>query len=408
MLPTFNIYIMKKLLILLFCFPLFSIAQQKTHVPDDAFEAYIESYGWGDGVANNDSVLTNSIQATGWLNINFSSSQGFIYNMKGIEDFTSLSDLHMNDHKVSHLDLSNNPLLSDVTAKNNSLITINLDGLNNLETITIQNNFLLKIEVSSDALLYIDCSNNLLDSLIVGGGINGNSEPIIACFNNNITYLDVSNCPYLDYLDCHNNQLTTLDFSNNIDYPDVNLDSNLLTNLLLSNTGYATLSCQYNLFDSLDLSNTIINTLNCSNNPQLSYLSVNDQGTIWDSLYAVNNPNLYCIEVNDSTWATANWTVANGNIDPWASFDTSCYVPPPASWDCIAGACIDPLDGSGTYSSVTTCQAICNATAIEENNTTKQLLKITDVLGRESKPTPNVPLFYIYDDGTVEKKLIIE
>jgi hypothetical protein len=38
----------------------------------------------------------------------------------------------------------------------------------------------------------------------------------------------------------------------------------------------------------------------------------------------------------------------------------------------------------------------------------KQLLKIVDVLGRESKPNSNTPLFYIYSDGTVEKKLIIE
>jgi len=38
----------------------------------------------------------------------------------------------------------------------------------------------------------------------------------------------------------------------------------------------------------------------------------------------------------------------------------------------------------------------------------KQLLKIVDILGRESKPQPNVVLFYIYSDGTVEKRIIIE
>jgi hypothetical protein len=36
------------------------------------------------------------------------------------------------------------------------------------------------------------------------------------------------------------------------------------------------------------------------------------------------------------------------------------------------------------------------------------LLKIFDVFGKESKPQPNVPLFYIYDDGTVEKRIIIK
>lgn len=38
----------------------------------------------------------------------------------------------------------------------------------------------------------------------------------------------------------------------------------------------------------------------------------------------------------------------------------------------------------------------------------RRLLKIIDILGRENKPTINTSLFYIYDDGTVEKKLIIE
>ena len=41
-------------------------------------------------------------------------------------------------------------------------------------------------------------------------------------------------------------------------------------------------------------------------------------------------------------------------------------------------------------------------------NTSKgDLLKITDILGRETKQT-NQPLFYIYDDGTVEKRIVIE
>ena len=37
-----------------------------------------------------------------------------------------------------------------------------------------------------------------------------------------------------------------------------------------------------------------------------------------------------------------------------------------------------------------------------------QLLKIVDILGKESEPQQKGLLFYIYSDGTVEKKLIIE
>jgi hypothetical protein len=38
----------------------------------------------------------------------------------------------------------------------------------------------------------------------------------------------------------------------------------------------------------------------------------------------------------------------------------------------------------------------------------KKLIRIIDFVGREVKETKNQPLFYIYDDGTVEKKIIIE
>ena len=42
-------------------------------------------------------------------------------------------------------------------------------------------------------------------------------------------------------------------------------------------------------------------------------------------------------------------------------------------------------------------------------NTSKgELLKIIDILGRETKGKTNEPLFYIYDDGTVEKRITIE
>ncbi len=59
----------------------------------------------------------------------------------------------------------------------------------------------------------------------------------------------------------------------------------------------------------------------------------------------------------------------------------------------------------------------CITTSINENNiqndnkvfpNNKQLIKIVDLLGRESKDLKSQPLFYIYDDGTVEKKIIIE
>ena len=51
---------------------------------------------------------------------------------------------------------------------------------------------------------------------------------------------------------------------------------------------------------------------------------------------------------------------------------------------------------------------VVSSVGIEEHSTNKKLLKITDILGREAKGTKNEVLFYIYDDGTVEKRIVIE
>ena len=49
-----------------------------------------------------------------------------------------------------------------------------------------------------------------------------------------------------------------------------------------------------------------------------------------------------------------------------------------------------------------------NATDISEIDINKILIKIVDVLGRENKENQSGLLFYIYDDGTVKKKIIVE
>ena len=101
-----------------------------------------------------------------------------------------------------------------------------------------------------------------------------------------------------------------------------------------------------------------------------------------------------------------------GKYNNLVSCQSSCKLP---SWDCIedAGsssetACIEPGTGVGMYSSLAACNQTCGVSAIEEHTTTKTLLKITDVLGRQTNQTRNKFLFYIYDDGTLEKRIVIE
>ena len=116
-----------------------------------------------------------------------------------------------------------------------------------------------------------------------------------------------------------------------------------------------------------------------------------------------------------------SWDCINGTcIDPQTGFgqyptlndcvfDSCDIMPPVSSWDCIPGqGCYDPLTGMGMYSSQAACDNVCIVNAVEEQTTNKNLLKITDLLGRETKGSKNDVFFYIYDDGTVEKRIVIE
>ena len=63
-------------------------------------------------------------------------------------------------------------------------------------------------------------------------------------------------------------------------------------------------------------------------------------------------------------------------------------------WDTICQATYDYCEGSWTGPLLTRTQS------------TKELIMITDILGRPAKENTNQILFYIYNDGTINKKLI--
>jgi len=66
-------------------------------------------------------------------------------------------------------------------------------------------------------------------------------------------------------------------------------------------------------------------------------------------------------------------------------------------------------DGSGNITSSSLYRNNTILNSINDARTKNQkILKITDLLGRETKGTKNEVLFYIYDDGTVEKRIVVE
>jgi len=49
-----------------------------------------------------------------------------------------------------------------------------------------------------------------------------------------------------------------------------------------------------------------------------------------------------------------------------------------------------------------------NTTGLNDDNSEKEIIRIKDLFGRDVEERKNTPLLYIYDDGTVEKKIILE
>ncbi|MGY8988376.1 MAG: hypothetical protein ACKVG7_07445 [Flavobacteriales bacterium] len=63
---------------------------QTTYVPDSTFEAYLEAGGMGNGVPNDDYVLTSAIDTVSVLYLGVFNSLNQLSDLTGLEDFILL------------------------------------------------------------------------------------------------------------------------------------------------------------------------------------------------------------------------------------------------------------------------------------------------------------------------------
>jgi len=127
--------------------------------------------------------------------------------------------------------------------------------------------------------------------------------------------------------------------------------------------------CHNNQIEVLDLSdNTHLFEVNCNNNQLVSLDIRNDNNLSLWYFTSTGNSLLNCIDVDDVIYAEYNWMTDN-----WTQFSINC-----------------------------------NPTSVQYFATDKRLVKILDVFGRSVYSEPSMTLFYIFDDGTVEKRIIIE
>jgi len=256
----------------------------------------------------------------------------------------------------------------DISYQNITDLT-GIEDFLSLQHLNTSGNQLGYFDISNNInLTYLFCRDNDLSYINLSQNLN------LWEFNarsNNLTELDVSNNINLGILVFDDNQVYSIDISNNYNLYYIGFQENNLQNLDVSNNPLLTaIDCWDNQITSLDLSGLFgLQHINCENNNLQSLDIRNGNNYILQSFFIANNPLLECINVDDVAWSNANWTV----IDPQHYFSTNC---PPS--------------------------------AIQEHSLNKKLLKVTGLLGRETNEKKNQPLFYIYDDGTVEKRIVIE
>ncbi|MVO08289.1 T9SS type A sorting domain-containing protein [Flavobacterium sp. TP390] len=189
------------------------IYSQNTYIPDDGFEQLLIDLSIDFGPLDN-YVPTDNISGLEDLNI---LSNYNISDLTGLQDFTSIEALYINNNPITTIDLSGNPILYDVSLTNMNLTSITFSD--------------------TSIIAFLDVSNNSLTSL------------------------DVSSLSNLQYLNLFGNQITDLNLNTNTQLTSLNAANNNLSSLSVKNG-----------------SNNILNSFNATNNPSLSCIEV-DNGT---------------------------------------------------------------------------------------------------------------------------------
>ena len=120
---------------------------------------------------------------------------------------------------------------------------------------------------------------------------------------------------------------------------------------------------------------------------------------------------------------TLDWTLSlsNGTVFAQDTAINPIFSINPWNMDSLSICLTALIDVNGNVWACNVCDTIvwngniwmlmsmAQPTAINELNfPNRELLNVVDILGRNANGNKNEPLFYIYDDGTVEKKIILE
>lgn len=238
----------------------------ETTFPDQSFRNYVEKHfdwdqdGWLSSREMNgvESIVVDSMR---------------ISSLTGVGYFGRLKHLDCRGNRLTSLDLSNNPKLTELICDSNKLTSLDLGNNPELVYLTCRANQLSKLNISnSPALTELSCSSSTLTTL----DVSHNPElRLLYCLQNKLTALDVSHNPKLTLLYCTENKLKTLDVGHNLALTSLECSDNQLSTLDVShNSELKLLYCARNELTALDVShNPALIALECNNN-QLTALNI--------------------------------------------------------------------------------------------------------------------------------------
>ena len=187
---------------------------------------------------------------------------------------TALDYLDLDDNRLAVLDVSDNTALTSLFCSGNQLTTLNIDKNKALKVLYCRENLMTTLSVTGHAALKdlraggntklerLYCADCALTSLEIS---DCTALEELSCYYNALTSLDLSGCTALKTLDAEGNDLTSVILSDCAALETLDVDTNNLTELDLSAcTSLKRLECCFNVLTSLDLShNTSLKSLHC-------------------------------------------------------------------------------------------------------------------------------------------------
>ena len=244
-----------------------------------------------------------------------------------------------------------------------------IEDFTNLSYLDISHNMIEEVNFSQNIqLTELICTNNNITALNISQNVLLNR---LVCNQNELSELDVSQNISLNHLDLSGNQLSDISINQNTALTYLELGGNTISNIDVSaNTALTFLHCEYNQLNSLELINNIyLNILHCGGNQLLELnLSYNTQLSEVNCSY---NTQLNCIEVWDVEYVETNQNFIKDNNAIWSL----------------------------------NCDAEFSIQEITKHNF---VIKTIDILGREVLKEPFTPLIELYDDGSFQKRIIVE